>query len=69
MHVLTIQTKFTFGDRVRVDSRTQNRVGSGTIIAITIDNERNIDYTIAMDGDQFLQPGILDDEIALEREC
>ena len=71
MHVLTIETKFTFGDRVRFDSRTQNRRGSGTIFAITLDSERTIDYTIAIDGrfDESLQPGILEDEIELERDC
>jgi hypothetical protein len=68
MHVLTIQTQFTFGERVRFDSPTQNRRGSGTIFAITVDNERRIDYIIEVDGrfGEPLQAGILEEEIALE---
>jgi hypothetical protein len=67
-HTLTLQTKFTFGDRVRFDSQLQSRRGTGTIFAITIDSERRIDYLIQVDGTTFgeLQPGILEEEIELE---
>ena len=63
MHTLTVQTKYTFGDRVRFDSPTQRRSGTGTIFAITIDGEGMIDYMIAINGGADLQPGILENEI------
>ena len=67
MHTLTVRTKFTFGDRVRFDSAIQGRSGIGTIFAITIDAERQIDYIIEInEGESHdLQPGILDHEITL----
>ncbi len=67
MHTLTIRTKFTFGDRVRFDSPTQRRSGTGTIFAITIDAEGLHDYMIDVDGQDKLQPGILEDEISYLR--
>jgi hypothetical protein len=65
MHTLTIRTKFTFGDRVRFDSRAQGCSGNGTIFAITIDKEWRIDYIIEIDQGEFsdLQAGILEEEI------
>ena len=42
MHTLTIQTQFTFGDRVRFDSPTQGCSGTGTVYAITVDEARQI---------------------------
>jgi hypothetical protein len=64
MHTLTLRTKFTFGDRVRFDSPTQRRCGTGTIFAITIDAEGMHDYMIRVDGKDMLQPGILEGEIS-----
>jgi hypothetical protein len=63
MHTLTIRTKYIFGDRVRFDSPTQRRSGTGTIRVITIDGEGMIDYMIEVDGKAYFQPGILEDEI------
>ena len=64
MHTLTVLTKFTFGDRVRFDSAAQHCSGSGTIFAITIDAQGQVDYLIEISmGD--LQPGILEHEINL----
>jgi len=67
MHTHTIRTRFTFGDRVRFDSRLQGCMGEGTIFAITFDAEGNIDYMISITGadgiTSELQPGILEDEI------
>ena len=64
MHTLTIQTRFTFGDRVRFDSPTQHCSGSGTIFVITIGGDGHLDYMIMTeDGD--IQPGILESEITL----
>jgi hypothetical protein len=68
MHTLTVRTRFTFGDRVRFDSRAQGRSGVGKVFAITIDAEGRIDYMIEMmdrDGFGDLQPGILEDEMTL----
>jgi hypothetical protein len=70
MHVLTVRTKFTFGDRVRFDSRAQGCSGVGTVYAITVDNELRIDYMIALgeDSDDRIQPGILEEEMTLGEE-
>ena len=64
MHTLTIQTKFTFGDRVRFDSPFQGKNGTGTIVAITVGPGNEIDYLIDP-GDGYLQGGILEHEITL----
>ncbi len=65
MHTLLVRTKFTFGDRVRFDSQAQGYSGTGTIFAITIDAENQIDYIIAIRQGEYdeLQPGILENEI------
>jgi hypothetical protein len=70
MHVLTIQTKFTFGNRVRFDSQAQFCSGTGTVFAITVDNERRIDYIVEVgEGvSRHLQAGILEEELSLEGE-
>jgi hypothetical protein len=67
MHTLTVQTKFTFGDRVRFDSATQGCSGTGTVFAITVDREQCIDYLIEIDRGDYreLQPGILEHEITM----
>jgi hypothetical protein len=65
MHTLTVQTAFTFGDRVSFDSATQGRSGSGEIFAVTIDANGLHDYMIRVDGQPELQPGILESEITL----
>jgi len=65
MHTLTVQTKFTFGDRVRFDSPIQGRSGVGSIVGITAYAEGPHDYIINVDDDPLLQPGILEDEINL----
>jgi hypothetical protein len=65
MHTLTVQTRFTFGDRVRFDSPTQQCSGSGTVFAITVDRDGQIDYMIEVRQGEFseLQPGILENEM------
>jgi hypothetical protein len=67
MHSLTIQTKYTFGDRVRFDSASQGGSGTGRIFAITVDAQRQIDYIIEIDQGSYtdLQPGVLEHEIEL----
>lgn len=69
MHSLTVRTKFTFGDRVRFDSKVQGCSGLGTICGITMHDDGEVDYMIRYmikQGDQdVLQPGILQDEITL----
>jgi len=68
MHKLVVETKFTFGDSVRFDSPTQQRKGVGTIICITIDGDGDLDYMIKVgggEGEDYLQPGILGNEITL----
>jgi hypothetical protein len=67
MHTLTVRTKFTFGDRVRFNSPTQRLSGSGQVFAITVDYEGRIDYLIEV-RPGYLQPGILEEEIALEAD-
>ncbi|WP_148087919.1 hypothetical protein [Gemmata obscuriglobus] len=67
MHTLTVRTRFTFGDRVRFDSPMQRCSGEGTVFAITVGADGQIDYMIEIgrDGYSDLQPGILEDEITL----
>lgn len=65
MHTHTIRTRFTFGDRVRFDSRMQRCSGEGKIFAITIGADSQVDYMIEVVGQDDLQPGILEDEITL----
>jgi hypothetical protein len=69
MHILTITTKYTFGDKVRFDSR--NGKGTGEVFAIEVDKERCILYVIEIDMGAYsdLQPGILESEITgMERQ-
>jgi hypothetical protein len=68
MHTLTIQTEFTFGDRVEFDSRLQGCSGVGTIYAITIDDQMHVDYIIAVEAESALRAGIQEHEITLARE-
>jgi hypothetical protein len=65
MHTLTVRTKFTFGDRVRFDSKVQGRGGSGTICGITMYDDGQFDYMIRQEERDELQPGILEEEITL----
>jgi hypothetical protein len=67
MHILTVRTKFTFGDHVHFDSRIQGCSGTGKVFAITVDAEQQVDYIIDLDqgGDMPLQPGILEEEMTL----
>jgi hypothetical protein len=68
MHTLTVQTRYTFGDLVQFDSPTQGCAGTGTVFAITIDGQGEIDYTIEIDRGEYsdLQGGILEHEIRNE---
>lgn len=65
VHTLTVRTRYTFGDRVRFDSKLQGCDGVGTVFAITVDFEGRIDYIIEVDrgGYSDLQAGILEHEI------
>jgi hypothetical protein len=65
MHTFTIQSKFTFGDRVYFDSPTQGCRGTGKIFAIVIDAHGYLDYMIEQDDRPEIQPGIQESEIAL----
>lgn len=67
MHTITIRSKFTFGDRVRFDSKAQHRSGTGTVFAITMAHDGQIDYIIEipMGGYSDLQPGIYENEMIL----
>jgi hypothetical protein len=65
MHRRTLETKYTFGDRVRFDSPSQGCQGVGTIYGITIYATGEPDYLIHPDDDSAIQPGILENEISL----
>jgi hypothetical protein len=67
MYTHTIRTRFTFGDRVRFDSQLQQCSGEGTVFAITVVADGQVDYTIEIEREGYsdLQPGILESEIAL----
>ena len=69
MHILTFQTKFTLDDYVRFESSVHGCRGEGTILAITIDYEKKLEYTIAITARigqyDHLQPDILEEEITL----
>jgi len=64
MHIHTVRTKFTFGDRIRFDSKHQRCSGTGTILDITFDGDGYLAYTIHV-GDGDLQAGIEEDAIAV----
>ena len=66
MHVHTVRTKFTFGDRVRYGSAPSREGGTGTVFAISFDASGFIDYLVAPDGrDGELLGGVTEDEMAL----
>ncbi len=68
MHTLVVQTKFTFGDRVRFDSATQHCNGLGRIAGITIYNAHGEhDYFIDVGPGEYIQGGIEEHEITLEQ--
>jgi len=64
MHVHTVRTKYTFGDRVRYASRSpSNGSGTGTIVSIVFHNDPEYYYYIEVDGSGEIQGGIYDAEI------
>ena len=67
MHTHTFRTRFTFGDRVKFDSRIQQSSGEGKVFAITFGADGQIDYMIEIEKDGYsdLQPGILENEMTL----
>ncbi len=66
MYTLVVQTKFTFGDRVRFDSATQHCNGSGKVFGITVYNAQgDFTYLIDQGGGKYVQGGIAEHEIAL----
>ena len=63
MHTHTIRTKFTFGDRVRYQSRSPfNGSGTGRVAVVTFDASGYIDYMIEL-SDGSIQGGIAEDEM------
>jgi hypothetical protein len=62
MHVHTVRTKYTFGDRVRYASR-HNGSGTGTIIGIVFHETPDYYYYIEIDGSREIAGGIMDDDI------
>ncbi len=67
-NLVTIRTKFTFGDRVRFVPSWHRRGGTGTISHICVEGTGHyyIDYGIALesrDGDE--QHGVVENEITL----
>lgn len=50
MHVHTVHTKYTFGDRVRYDSKDQGRAGAGVIDGITFGGSHPLAYLIIDDN-------------------
>ena len=65
--LLTIESKFAFGDRVRFESRLQGN-GVGKIIAIMIDDQKKISYMIDVSTGEVSDiafAGIFEDEIEL----
>jgi hypothetical protein len=68
VHTFTVQTKFTFGDRVRFDSRIQGCAGVGLIFAIELDrcgHHYLIETGTGADGSTVVQAGILEEEFTL----
>lgn len=62
MHVHTVRTKYTFGDRVRYASQ-MNGSGTGTIISIAFHPDPDYYYFIEIDGSREIAGGILDADI------
>ena len=66
MHVHTVRTRFTFGDRVRYSSTHYREGGIGTVFAICFDASGYIDYLVTPDGrDGELLGGVAEDEMTL----
>jgi hypothetical protein len=68
MHTLTVQTRFTFGDRVRFEAPGQECSDVGMVVAITINRDGKIDYVIKLDqvgGAGALQPGVPESDVTL----
>lgn len=49
MHVHTVRTKYTFGDRVRYASKLQGN-GTGKIVNIIVEDDMEYCYFIEVDG-------------------
>jgi hypothetical protein len=62
MHVHTVRTRYTFGDRVRYVSQ-MNGSGTGTIISIAFHETPDYYYFIEIDGSREIAGGILDADI------
>jgi len=65
MHVHTVHTKFTFGDRVRYDSKHQKRSGTGVIMDITFGPENYLHYLVVEDSNGECYAGIEEEAITL----
>jgi hypothetical protein len=65
MHVHTVRTRYTFGDRVRYSSQ-YNGSGTGTIISIAFHQDAaDYYYFIEIDGSREVAGGIMDADITL----
>jgi hypothetical protein len=62
MHTFTVQTKFTFGDRVEYDCPLSGNSRTGIVVGITITPGNHFDYLIDR-GEGDLIGGILEHEI------
>jgi hypothetical protein len=63
MHVHSVRTKYTFGDRVRYVSQ-MNGSGTGTIISIAFHaDSADYYYFIELEGSREIAGGILDADI------
>jgi hypothetical protein len=66
MHALTLNTRFTFGDRVHFKSVIQDCAGTGTVFGITIDKDGLITYLIdTSPDDDVIHAGIVENEMVL----
>lgn len=66
MHTITFQSKFYFGDHVGFYTEDEG-AARGTVIAITVDEELNVDYTILLDGQDEAVAGITANDMSLLR--
>lgn len=63
LDALSVQTRFIFGDHVHFSSLMQKRVGSGTVVAITVDLYGVFDYMIDPGGGLDIVAGFREHEI------
>jgi hypothetical protein len=69
MHTLTIQTKYTLGERVRLNPRVRAGGVKGTIVGIVVYQRGPLNhaYLIEVDGDPYVQSILREDQFTCRK--